>query len=115
MAEQLGEDPAREKLLRVRRHRPRGPERKLRQPGNALDALAIGAQREHGGEPLAARHAEKRVLARAPQVRVDEQGALAGLRERDRKVRGETAAAFAAACADDGERAFLRAIVEPAT
>jgi hypothetical protein len=69
---------------------------------------------EHRRQADLAGQAEDAVLARLAQVGVDDQRALAHLREQHGQVGGDVAAAFAGAGADDGERGLRGVVLEPA-
>src|SRR6185369_9668875 len=87
------------------------------QVGQRLDLVhgfPAGPARQDRGQPHAAGQTEDAMLARPAQVRIDEQRALAQLREQDGEVGRDIAAPFAHARADDGQRRVARVVLEPA-
>lgn len=114
LGEQLGKHGAGEQLLRVGRHGAGGQHGEVAQGGHALDDVGAAAAGEEGREAGAVVDTKQLVLAGVAQVGVDDEGALAELREDDAEVGGDPGAAFVPAGAGDGEGFLLGAGVEPA-
>ena len=114
LAEQLGEHRAGEQFLRIRGYGAGGEYGEVAQVGHALDDVGTAATGQEGRQAGAVVDAEQLVLARMAQVGVDDEGALAQLREDHAEVGGDPRASFVPAGAGDGEGFLLGAGVEPA-
>ena len=112
--QQVHEDVAAQQFLRVRGLRARRQHGQVGQGGELHHLFQAGATTEDAGQAHLVAQAEVEVLGGVAQVTVDDQGALADLREGHAQVGADEALAVAAVHAGDGQRAAVGRAVEPA-
>src|SRR5690606_18216492 len=98
-----------QQLLRIRRRNARAQQRQVRERRARLNRFVQRARlAQDVDEAEVVRDAEQLALPGRAQIRIDEDRALAELRERDREIRGQHAVIAASRWARDRERVSLR-------
>jgi hypothetical protein len=101
IVQQRGETRARQQLLRVRWYGARGEHRQIEEVRHLCNALRPGAAEQDVAQTHVPVHVEEHMLTGTTQVSIDQQRALAHLRECDCQIGGHEAAPLARDSAQD--------------